>query len=97
MRLLLLAVAATLGLGCERVVLYWMTPPDPFEEGRLPAAPDYAKPASWSALPERDDAADAEAPGFPAANQRETSADVFYVHPTSYVGPLWNAPIDDPG
>jgi hypothetical protein len=40
--------------------------------------------------------ADAEAPGVPAADQRMASADVFYVHPTSYVGPLWNAPIDDP-
>ncbi len=95
MRLLLLAVVAVLGLGCERVVLYWMTPAEPFDPGQLPAAPDYAAPASWSALPERDDAADAEVPELPAADQRSASADVFYVHPTSYIGPLWNAPIDD--
>jgi hypothetical protein len=52
-------------------------------------------PGSWSALPEREDAADAAVPAFPAADQRRAGADVFYVHPTSYVGPLWNAPVDD--
>jgi hypothetical protein len=95
MRFVLLLVVAALGLGCERVVLYWMTPAGPFDPGQLPAPPDYAAPASWSALPEREDAADAEAPGLPAADQRSASADVFYVHPTSYVGRLWNAPVDD--
>ncbi len=97
MRLLLLAAIATLALGCERVVLYWMTPSDAFDPSHLPAPPDYAEPGSWSALPERPDAADAEARGLPAADQRTAGADVFYVHPTSYVGPLWNAPVDDPG
>ena len=95
MRCFLLAVVAVLGLGCERAVLYWMTPAEPFDPGRLPASPDYAAPASWSALPEREDAADAEVPGLPAADQQRAGADVFYVHPTSYVGPRWNAPIDD--
>ena len=95
MRWIPLALLACLGLGCERAVLYWMTPATPFDAGRQPAAPDYADPASWSALPERADAADAEAPGLPAGDQRAARADVFYVHPTSYVGPLWNAPVDD--
>lgn len=94
-RFLLLVALALPALGCERAVLFFMTPRAPFDASRLPAPPDYAADASWSALPERADAADAEAPGLPAADQRSAGADVFYVHPTSYVGPLWNAPVDD--
>jgi len=97
MRWIRLALLAGLGLGCERAVLYWMTPSDPFDPNRLPKPPDYSDPASWSALPERADAADAEIPELPASDQTEAGADVFYVHPTSYVGPLWNAPVDDLG
>ena len=96
MRMLLLALAAALGLGCERVVLWWLTPSEPFDPSRVPAPPVFADAASWSALPERADAADAEVAALPAGDQRAARADVFYVHPTSYVGPLWNAPVDDP-
>src|SRR5262245_7553625 len=91
-----LALLTLLGLGCEAAVRLLMEPSAPFDAAALPAPPDYADPAHWSALPERDDAADAAAPGLPAADQRQARADVFYVHPTSYVGSDWNGPVDDP-
>lgn len=89
------AVLVWLGTGCERAVRLLMEPSGPFDAAALPAAPDYREPAAWSALPERADAADAEAPGLPAADQTRASADVFYVHPTSYVGSDWNGSVGD--
>ena len=88
------AVALMLGLGplVERV----MTPSTPFDERLTPPAPDYDDPASWSALPERQDAADAAPDGQPAIDQRSAKVDVFYVHPTSAVGSAWNATTSDP-
>jgi hypothetical protein len=77
------------------IVLFMMTPRDRFDPGKTPAAPDYSDPSRWSALPERDDAADAIVPGLLAVNQASAPADVFYVHPTSHVGPQWNASLDD--
>lgn len=78
------------------LVRFAMTPGAPFDVETPPPAPDYADPGSWSALPERDDLADRAPAGAPAVDQRHAVADVFYVHPTSYVGSRWNAPTDDP-
>lgn len=78
------------------LVLRAMTPEGPFDAEARPAAPDYADDASWSALPGQPDAADEAPAELPAIDQRAAPADVFYVHPTSYVGDRWNGPIDDP-
>ena len=72
-----------------------ITPTVTFGETSPPPAPDYSDLVSWSALPELDDEADAFPPGSPAINQRQAPADVFYIHPTSYVGNAWNAPTSD--
>jgi hypothetical protein len=72
-----------------------LTPRAPFAAEIPPPPPDYADPASWSALPEREDLADRVPPGEPAVAPRRAPADVFYVHPTSYLGRRWNAPTDD--
>jgi hypothetical protein len=77
------------------LVLYMMTPARSFDPASAPAAPDYNEPSSWSALPDREDAADAFVPEFPAVDQRSAPADVFYVHPTTYVGSQWNGPVSD--
>jgi len=77
------------------LVLYMMTPGRSFDPASAPAAPDYNEPSSWSALPDREDAADAFVPEFPAVDQRSAPADVFYVHPTTYVGSQWNGPVSD--
>lgn len=62
------------------IVDHTMTPSARFAEETPPPAPDYSKPESWSALPDPSSA---------------DAVDVFYIHPTSYVGSRWNGPIDD--
>jgi hypothetical protein len=90
------AAGAVAALNVGALVRFAMTPGVPFDAEPPPAPPDYADPRSWSALPERDDAGDAAPPGAPALDPRRAAADVFYVHPTSYLGSRWNAPTDDP-
>ena len=90
-----LAAGFLVGSNLGALVTLAMTPRAPFAAETPPPAPDYADPASWSALPEREDLADRVPPGEPAVDPRRASADVFYVHPTSYLGRRWNAPVDD--
>lgn len=80
-----------LGLGVRPLVELAMSPSAPFDERLTPPPPDYDDAASWSALPDRDDAADTAPDGHPAIDQRSAAVDVFYVHPTSAVGGAWNA------
>lgn len=70
--------------------------PGPFDPARTPAAPDYTRADAWAALPEMEDGADVAVAEWPAIDQRTAPADVFYVHPTTWVGAAWNAPFDDP-
>jgi hypothetical protein len=75
-------------------------PKGSFSEQSRPAAPDYAQAASWAALPQRDDLGDwTPAPDLPN-RQAEAEVDVFFLHPTIYIGKKgengWNGPIDDP-
>lgn len=93
--LVLVAIVAIAAWRIGALVRFTMTPRVLFEAEAPPPAPDYADPRSWSALPDRDDAGDAAPPGSPAVDQRRAPADVFYVHPTSYVGGRWNARVDD--
>jgi hypothetical protein len=51
----------------------------PFEESTPPPVPDYADPASWSALPDRADFADFSPEGL-ADEQASARADVFYMN-----------------
>jgi hypothetical protein len=55
------------------------------------AWPQLSGAVATSAAASADDAP----PGSPAVDPSRAPADVFYVHPTSYVGPRWNAPVDD--
>jgi hypothetical protein len=72
-----------------------MTPGGSFARATPPSPPDYENPAHWSVLPGHQSAAFADLPGlFPPA-PAAPAADVFYVHPTSYVGGSWNGPVDD--
>jgi hypothetical protein len=92
----LLAIGGVLFLNLGRLVRLASSPRGPFAAEAPPTPPDYADPRSWSALPERDDLADRRPAGAPAADQRRAPADVFYLHPTSYLGSRWNGPVDDP-
>ena len=72
----------------------------PFTQQARPAAPDYSDPSGWAALPELEDKADwTPAPDLPD-QQAEAEVDVFFLHPTIYIGNKgeknWNGPIDDP-
>ena len=89
-----LVVLGAVAPGC--LVRLATTPTRSFARTEAPSAPDYADPASWSALPDRVDAGDALPAGMTGVDQRTAPVDVFYVHPTSYLGRRWNGPIDDP-
>ncbi len=70
--------------------------PGPFDPAATPPAPDYADPSAWAALPEIEDGADVALSELPAIDQTKAPADVFYIHPTTWVGAGWNGPFDDP-
>jgi hypothetical protein len=92
----LVVVLVAVALNLDAVVRFAMTPRAGFDAAAAPPAPDYADDAQWSALPSRADLADRGPTGDPPIDPRLAPADVFYLHPTSYVGPRWNAPTTDP-
>jgi len=75
--------------------LWSIAPGTPFREELAPRPPDYTRPSAWSALPGLHDLADTAPPSSPALEQAQAPVDVFYVHPTTYVGGEWNGPVDD--
>jgi len=93
--LLALLLLTLTGLFFRPLVAYTMRPAAAFDSATVPAAPNYADAAAWSALPGREDAADVALPDLPPVAERSAPADVFYVHPTTYIGSGWNGPIDD--
>ena len=77
------------------LMMVWITPDQPFTEAARPAPPDYANPAYWAALPERDDLADSVPTGATDA-QATAPVDVFFLHPTTLLSPdAWNQSLDD--
>lgn len=91
-----LGLAATAWAGLGTFTTKMMTPDAPFDPAIGPPAPDYDQDRFWSALPGRTDAADVAPAALPAGDQTTAPADVFYLHPTSYLGNGWNGPADDP-
>lgn len=60
-------------------------------------APDYSKPEFWAASPRIHDTSDS-IPQFLKGEIRDTRADVFFIHPTSYFpdeAGAWNASLTD--
>ena len=101
MRKLLLALgafllaAALLGSRWEQWLMAALTPSGRFDPRAVPAPPDYADAAAWTAHPARPDASDVAPAGLAVLAPERTAVDVFYVHPTSYLGSAWNGPVDD--
>jgi hypothetical protein len=91
----LLVVAVLLGAHWERWLMAALTPGVPFDASAH-RAPDYSDPAAWTAHPERNDAADVAPAGVRSIEQTRAPVDVFYLHPTTYLGSAWNGPVDDP-
>lgn len=92
---LFLGLVLVLGASFRPLVRWAMTPKGPFDAAKVPRAPDYADPASWTALPGQVLSAEVSLPSLPAVDPARAAADVFYVHPTTYVGGSWNGPVDD--
>lgn len=69
-----------------------------FEYYVPPSVPDYRLEKNWAALPNRLDAADSVPAGLKDI-QSQSQADVFFVHPTSYLdkrgNDQWNADINN--
>ncbi len=62
-----------------------------FDGAKQPAAPDYSKESSWSALPFREDAADKIPDDERWVSDSLKDVDVFYIYPTLYMsGKTWN-------
>ena len=70
-------------------------PPKPFAETPTPPAPDYARPDAWLAFPGRNGLERSTPPGMSAVDEASAPADVFFVHPTTYLkNDVWNAAYD---
>ncbi len=63
----------------------------------VPPPPDYSKPESWAALPSKTDPADRTPDTTFADRQATATADVFFLHPTTYTYKSmgWNGAIGD--
>ena len=65
----------------------------------IPAPPDYSNPDHWAALPFRKDSADAVPLDSWKDAQTDAEVDVFFIHPTTYVGKAgeknWNADLQN--
>jgi hypothetical protein len=71
-------------------------PAHDFAAYEAPPAPDYGDPDAWAALPGHDNPALAEPSGLPVALTDERAADVFFVHPTTFISRRgWNAPVEN--
>jgi hypothetical protein len=72
-----------------------LQPEQSFAEDTRHAAPDYANPDHWAALPDREDLADVSPAGTDLDAQANAPADVFFIHPTTYyTSDHWNQPLD---
>ncbi len=73
-------------------------PAKPFEQTPAPPAPDYAQPQAWMAFPGLGGLERSTPPGYTAVDEASAPADVFFIHPTSYLkNDLWNAAYDVDG
>ncbi|NJK33040.1 MAG: DUF3089 domain-containing protein, partial [Deltaproteobacteria bacterium] len=93
--LLVLAIVLAL-VFFDALVLWAMRPSEPFDPTTTPSAPDYSQTSAWSARPDIEDLADVALPEDPAIDPAQAPADVFYLHPTSFLGPGWIGSIEDP-
>jgi hypothetical protein len=98
--LIVCAVAATLwGAAPASAQLADLGPPGkPFAEMTPPPPPDYAQRSAWAVWPGVASAADAVPAGARPARATQPDADVFFIHPTTYLGnETWNAAFDAGG
>ncbi|MFN3232386.1 MAG: DUF3089 domain-containing protein [Alphaproteobacteria bacterium] len=94
--IVLVVVGAILIAAFGTQMFQWaVTPSGDFDSYEVSPAPDYSDPANWVALPDKQDSADVT-PGDLNDSQASAQADVFFIHPTTYISnDRWNAPLDD--
>jgi len=78
------------------LVLWWVNPGKPFSAFQPPPVPIYTKDNAWAALPTKKSFAKSTPKGTQAP--KNAPADVFFLHPTTYLGNKgWNAPFNERG
>lgn len=71
-------------------------PSKPFTAYPIPPAPDYSKPESWAAFADKPGQAAQIPPGAIGDLATSTKADVFFIHPTTFLtNASWNAKFDE--
>jgi len=91
--LLVLSVLAAWGLE----TLGGGSPPFPFEKTLPPPAPNYDQAQSWFAFPGRNGLERSTIPGDIEVSEDTAKADVFFIHPTTYLkNDVYNVAIDAP-
>jgi len=74
-----------------------ITPRGEFDPSRYPLEPDYSDPQAWAARPHTPGAAAFAPDGMEVIAPAEAKVDVFFVHPTTFVGTgNWNENISAP-
>jgi len=73
-------------------------PPKAFEATPAPPAPDYSQGRAWMTFPGRDGPERSTPPGYKPVDEASAPADVFFIHPTTYLkNDVWNAAYDTDG
>lgn len=74
------------------------SPAEPFARTQAPPAPDYQATGAWFAFPGRGGLERSTPPGMTPVVEATAPADVFYIHPTTYLkNDAWNTAYDKPG
>jgi hypothetical protein len=97
--LLVLAGAFAIYQWGDRALISQAVPQGHFEAPKADGAPDYAQAMSWLARPDLPDDPSRWTPaGVTASTPLKTQAQVFYIHPTTYLErDRWNAPLEPGG
>lgn len=70
-------------------------PSTPFDLKTAPPAPDYSRPDAWLAFPSRNGLERSTPRGMTAIDEASAPADLFFIHPTTYLkNDVWNARYD---
>lgn len=77
----------------------WHYIPSTFDQVEAPASPDYSRDDCWASRPDIRDAADTVPSSQFQDKQALAEADVFYIHPTTFLAKdeNWNAAVEDRG
>lgn len=91
-----LLAAAALGVWVAKSQLF-ASPAQPFDLTSAPPVPDYDRAQSWYAYPGKNGLERSSIPGEPAVDETAAKADVFFIHPTTYLkNDVYNVAIDAP-